>query len=99
VARSGGEEFVIVRPRVSLDDARAIAERVCRSVEAAELGNADGAALHATASVGIAYAADGLLSSPEELYERADRSLYAAKAAGRNRVVMAMATPSLRRAG
>jgi len=99
VARSGGEEFVIVLPRVSLDDARSIAERVCRSIEAADLGNIGGTTLRATASVGIAYAADGLLTRPEELYERADRSLYTAKAAGRNRVVMAAPAAALRRAG
>jgi diguanylate cyclase (GGDEF)-like protein len=98
VARSGGEEFVIVLPDVSLDDARSIAERVCRSIEAADLGNVGGIPLRVTASVGIAYAADGSLMRPEELYERADRSLYAAKADGRNRVVMATAT-ALRRAG
>jgi diguanylate cyclase (GGDEF)-like protein len=92
VARSGGEEFVIVLPRVSLDDARSIAERVCRSIEAADLGSVAGAPLRATASVGIAYAADGLHTRPEELYERADRSLYTAKADGRNRVVMATPT-------
>jgi diguanylate cyclase (GGDEF)-like protein len=92
VARSGGEEFVIVLPRVSLDDARSIAERVCRSIEHADLGNAAGTPLRATASVGIAYTADGLLTRPEELYERADGSLYAAKADGRNRVVMAPPT-------
>ncbi len=99
VARSGGEEFVVVLPRISLDDARSIAERVCRSIEAAELGNVGGTPLRATASVGIAYAADGLLTRPEELYERADRSLYTAKADGRNRVVMAAPTAALRRAG
>jgi diguanylate cyclase (GGDEF)-like protein len=99
VARSGGEEFVIVLPRVSLDDARSIAERVCRSIEAADLGNVDGTPLRATASVGIAYAADGLHTRPEELYDRADRSLYTAKADGRNRVVMATPTAALRRAG
>jgi diguanylate cyclase (GGDEF)-like protein len=99
VARSGGEEFVIVLPRVSLDDARSIAERVCRSIEAADLGNVGGTPLRVTASVGIAYAADGLLTHPEELYERADRSLYTAKADGRNRVVMATPTTALRRAG
>jgi diguanylate cyclase (GGDEF)-like protein len=99
VARSGGEEFVIVLPRVSLDDARSIAERVCRSIEAADLGTLSGTALRVTASVGIAYAADGLLTRPEELYERADRSLYTAKADGRNRVVMASPAAALRRAG
>ncbi len=99
VARSGGEEFVIVLPRVSLDDARSIAERVCRSIESADLGNVGGTTLRATASVGIAYAADGLLTLPEELYERADRSLYAAKSGGRNRAVMATPTATLRRAG
>jgi diguanylate cyclase (GGDEF)-like protein len=99
VARSGGEEFVIVLPRVSLDDARSVAEHVCRAIEAAELGNVGGTALHATASIGIAYASDGLLLRPEELYERADRSLYAAKAGGRNRVVMASTTGTLLRAG
>jgi diguanylate cyclase (GGDEF)-like protein len=92
VARSGGEEFVIVLPRVSLDEARSIAERVRRSIEATALGDVEGTPLRGTASIGIAYAADGLVTRPDELYERADRSLYTAKADGRNRV--AMATPT-----
>jgi diguanylate cyclase (GGDEF)-like protein len=46
-------------------------------------------ALSVTVSVGMDCAADGAVSTPDQLYHRADTALYAVKAAGRNRIVLA----------
>jgi two-component system cell cycle response regulator len=82
VCRLGGEEFVVVMPATSLEEARLVAERVCASV-AAEPFQVAG---QVTASVGVATLC-GRTDSVDTLLERADVALYAAKREGRNRVV------------
>ena len=80
VYRLGGEEFVVVLPGADLHKAAEIGERLR---EAAESARPHG--LTVTMSIGVAVA-DGRELDFDDLYERADTALYAAKAAGRNRV-------------
>ena len=79
-ARWGGEELLVVAPGIDLREATALAER-CRRALAEE----PVAGLGITATLGVAE------FTPEDdrdsLLARADRQLYAGKAAGRNRVV------------
>lgn len=83
-ARFGGEEFALLMPATPLEAAIGVAERVRIAVE--ETGVAtEGVVIHATVSIGVA-SGPGTL---EELIRRADKALYAAKAAGRNRVMVA----------
>lgn len=85
LGRFGGDEFVLVLPRTSPTDARAAAERLRGAVAAHEFHTSTGAPIHATVSVGMAsYPGDGETS--DELFRAADRALYAAKQAGRDRV-------------
>jgi diguanylate cyclase len=82
VARYGGEEFAIVLPGTSLDDACKAAVRACEGIEKSHFRH-DGKSLQVTASFGIAQ-----VQGNEEavgLIARADKALYAAKEAGRNR--------------
>ena len=91
-ARYGGEEFVVVCPETGKDEARLIAERIRRNVEAtafALLGQDDAASASSTArvtvSVGFAtFPFDAV--SARDLVKSADEALYAAKHAGRNTV-------------
>lgn len=87
VARYGGEEFVIILPSTDLTGARTLAERFRSKIETTiEAGR------RVTASFGIASVdVDGASDSygAESLINRADKALYAAKAAGRNCVVVA----------
>jgi diguanylate cyclase (GGDEF)-like protein len=90
VARWGGEEFVVLLPETTLDGARGIAEQLRATVAGAEL--VDGAA-GMTISIGVA-ALDASVEQPlERAYGAADRALYAAKAAGRDRVEVADTHP------
>jgi diguanylate cyclase (GGDEF)-like protein len=82
-ARYGGEEFVVIVPQVDAASLGAIAERVRANIEKLPAPK-DGAVL--TVSIGAAlYPQDG--ADRETLFRTADERLYAAKAAGRNRVV------------
>lgn len=89
--RYGGEEFALLLPGKSLADAMAFAERVRREIESTPL-----AGLAITASWGIAQWHSGDTSS--SVLERADRALYRAKHAGRNRVASETDVPRSRRA-
>jgi diguanylate cyclase (GGDEF)-like protein len=84
-ARMGGEEFCVLLPGASSDAAAVIAERVRVAVEAVSVPGEDQLPTgRLTVSVGVADATE-----PDAAIRAADRALYAAKAAGRNRVVTA----------
>jgi two-component system cell cycle response regulator len=86
VCRLGGEEFVIVMPQTRLDEACRIAERLRDCIASEPFHINRDAAIHVTASVGIA-TLEGTNDTMQGLLERADGALYAAKKEGRNRVV------------
>jgi diguanylate cyclase (GGDEF)-like protein len=86
-ARFGGEEFVVLLPETSLEGAVAVAERIRAEVEAVAILHASSnVAPVVTISAGVASAAPAADFALSSLVERADRALYEAKAAGRNRV-------------
>ncbi len=87
VARVGGEEFAIVVP-APLPQAAALAERIRGTVAGSRIRRRDGEPLgQVTVSLGVAARRPG--ETMEAWFERADRALYAAKHAGRNRVQLA----------
>ncbi len=81
-ARWGGEEFVILLPRSSAESARVVLERL-REHFTAQVVAPTVPALRASFSAGLVSPAAG--ETLVQLLERADRALYAAKSAGRNR--------------
>ncbi len=83
VGRMGGEEFLALLPDTGPADAAAVAESLRLCASEAEIVTADGDRVTVTASAGWA-TWEG--ESPEGLIRRADRALYAAKAAGRDLV-------------
>lgn len=92
LGRYGGEEFLIVLPGSSHKTAMAVAERM-RATIAAQPETINGVALNLTISAGIASTDLFPSATTEELISKADVALYAAKDAGRNRVITA--TPDL----
>jgi len=95
-ARYGGEEFAIVLPETELAGALVVAEACRRHLEslAIENPNADTEFSSVTMSIGVASVVPSPKSTLEQLIEQADRALYAAKRAGRNRVVSAASLPA-----
>jgi diguanylate cyclase (GGDEF)-like protein/PAS domain S-box-containing protein len=85
VSRIGGEEFVVLLPGTSADTAMAVSQQVCAHV-AARPAKWKGEQIACSVSVGVA-AMQPDVPDLDALMTRADRALYAAKAAGRNRVV------------
>ena len=85
VARIGGEEFAVLLPSTDLQGAHTVAERVCRKLAASPATTTAGEVL-CTVSAGIATMTDCAAGDLDALMQRADQALYAAKAAGRNRV-------------
>ncbi len=84
VARWGGEEFVIALPSTPLAGATLVAERVREALAESEILDPDHGRLGVTASFGVAELSPQ--ESLESLVDRADRAMYGAKSAGRNRV-------------
>lgn len=86
VYRYGGEEFSILLPEATADEAASVAERVRRAVEEASIPGEetqpDGTL---TVSVGVSTVPT---VDPSAIAERADQALYDAKQSGRNRVVL-----------
>ncbi|MFL6619406.1 MAG: DUF484 family protein [Povalibacter sp.] len=93
-ARFGGDEFVVLAPGISPEQAAALAERIRQAVSEAPLEVSSGLELQLTVSIGVAgivldrNEAD-LKTSAEQLLASADAALYRAKQNGRNRVELA----------
>src|SRR5206468_7159508 len=89
-ARHGGDEFAILMPGSSPENSRQIAERIRAGIENSRPASGSWSdELRLTASIGIAPFAD---TAAEDLIDRADQALYAAKRQGKNRVRVGDAT-------
>ncbi|HVT17556.1 MAG TPA: sensor domain-containing diguanylate cyclase [Thermoanaerobaculia bacterium] len=87
VARYGGEEFAVILPGLDLGAAAQAAEWLRSQIEALGIRHrASAIAPRLTISAGVASAVPDHRSAPERLLAAADRALYQAKSAGRNRV-------------
>jgi len=86
-ARYGGEEFAVVLPNTALRQALTVADHIRRAVMSKELKKKSTGEIlgRVTISVGVSMLKPG--DDMDSLIERADACLYAAKRAGRNRVV------------
>lgn len=90
VARYGGEELAVILPDADATGASAVAARVVAAVAALGLPHpASATALHVTVSVGVAGHVPRGKDAGAQLVAQADGALYRAKAAGRNRWVLA----------
>ncbi|WP_162301463.1 diguanylate cyclase [Cognatilysobacter segetis] len=87
LGRSGGEEFLVVLPGTTPEEAAAIADRLREAATSLRLDDlAPGLALRTSAGVATLRPDDRRL---QDLLQRADAALYRAKAAGRDRVIVA----------
>ena len=92
VARFGGEEFAVLLPETTLENARIIAQRLCDHVSDAEPGSIDGQELpKVTISLGVAGRQPGY--SLDMMIAAADVAMYHAKRNGKNRVEVASEVP------
>jgi len=84
-ARYGGEEFIILLPNTEITEARAVAERIRKSIEGARVECGQNA-LGVTVSLGVAQFDPERDMSNLNLIERADKAMYLSKEGGRNRI-------------
>ena len=86
-ARFGGEEFAIIMPGSVVESAAMVAERIRERIEAYRPTDRGLEKISLTVSIGLAVSSPGM--SAHELIDTADRALYLAKRAGKNRVRVA----------
>ena len=87
VFRYGGEEFLAVLAEIDEARAMVVAEKIRQRIEELEVSLSGGRSIRLTVSIGLA-ANDGH-PDYQRLIDRADRALYVAKNAGRNRIAKA----------
>ncbi len=86
VARTGGEEFMILLPETSLSAAMTVAEKLRVAIAGEAFQSDEGDVFHISASSGVTSWTDDL-SNVRAVLSACDRALYEAKAQGRNRVI------------
>jgi len=86
-ARWGGEEFIILLPSTPLSGAMNIAEKIRTGVEKTEIPYYEGVIIKLTVSIGVNSLIPEQNSSVNAFISNADKALYAAKDAGRNKVI------------
>lgn len=89
IGRYGGEEFVVLLPSTATSEGLLVAERIRTGVEGAGVLY-DGLVLRVTVSIGAASLEASCVCEAQTLLRAADHALYRAKAAGRNRVCLAL---------
>ncbi len=87
IGRYGGEEFLILLPDTSLNEAMQVAERCRKAI--AELQLPDKLPISLTASLGVTSQRKNSVNDMEDIIQLADEAMYEAKKQGRNRVVAA----------
>ena len=97
VARYGGDEFILVLPHTDSQQASMVAERIRRGARGRTFATEEPAALKLQVSCGVAtFPANPHIRCEEDLVRVADEALYAAKNAGRNRIVIDPASQARR---
>ncbi len=89
VARWGGEEFALLLPGANMSNAQALAERVREAVARATAAACAGVGEGCSASIGVLVLQRAPDIGFDAAVRRADEAMYAAKHAGKNRVVLA----------
>ena len=84
--RLGGDEFCFALPRTDRNECARVAERIRERLGTLAFGMTTGSTFSVTATFGVAESESDV--DAKELMEAADRALYRAKSAGRNRVVV-----------
>ncbi len=86
VARYGGEEFAVILPNTDYAGAKAVADTVHANLAKSNIQHPNSTVgCTVTVSIGVASGVPTCENSPEHLLKAADRALYRAKQAGRNR--------------
>ncbi|GHE94971.1 tetratricopeptide repeat-containing diguanylate cyclase [Thalassotalea profundi] len=89
MARIGGEEFLCVLPRTSVEQAEEVAQRMIKAIANFPFYYKSGEAIHITTSIGIS-SFGHQCQSYDALYTQADNALYQAKSTGKNCIVVAI---------
>ena len=87
LARYGGEEFAVLLPQVPLSGAEQVAEKIRAAVAASPVMVGE-LAVPISLSCGISAYADGISDTIDTIIMEADKALYEAKKAGKNRVAV-----------
>jgi two-component system, cell cycle response regulator len=88
IARMGGEEFLAVLPDTTYQEAKVVAERLCRRVKGTPVTLVDGTTVAITISIGLAFSRSA--QSVADIIEDADQALLRAKSNGRDRVTISL---------
>ncbi|MEQ9345545.1 MAG: diguanylate cyclase [Thalassospira sp.] len=86
-ARLGGEEFAILVPNIAPADAQGLAQRIRKAVEETSIETRNEIRLHSSVSIGMICRELDAPVALDSLVNEADKAMYEAKRAGRNRVV------------
>ena len=94
IGRYGGEEFLIVLPDTTLDEAKGLAQRICIDIKNSRLTD-ESMVINLTCSIGISssekYMSKETPLTQESIIKSADKALYEAKNSGKNKVAIANA--------
>ncbi|MBW6472774.1 MAG: diguanylate cyclase [Anaerolineaceae bacterium] len=83
IGRVGGEEFSIILPETTLEEAKKIAERIRQAIAQIKINN-NGSSIQTTVSLGVASSTQVDTGTMDDLIQISDQALYQAKADGRN---------------
>ncbi|MBO8173009.1 MAG: diguanylate cyclase [Bacillaceae bacterium] len=87
-ARYGGEEFMMILPDTDKDNALHIAENIRRDIESLDIKHPHSdTSSRVTVSIGVTTVVPGTAESADQMINRTDQAMYAAKKAGRNRII------------